>query len=253
MKKFLIVVPLFFSLSATAQTVIKVTGSEALVNMEGEAGYVVGDTIHFLDSELNSSGQGQVKKISAGGKKALIKVISGVAKEGMTLEKMSSRAEVGEKQTVPRTEGVSYAALSEKERDILQAGEISKSRYVVGGILGTWPLGFGIGHAIQGRYTDKGWIFTVGELGSISLAVAGLGDCWAGSRYETCNGGLVFAGVMAYVGFKVWEIVDLWAGPPEHNRRYREIRGRMGEGEVTFLPTLMPLADGGVLGVRMTF
>lgn len=148
---------------------------------------------------------------------------------------------------------MSYASLSEKEKDILYRGEISEGRYIAGGIIGTWPIGLGVGHAIQGRYTDKGWIFTVGELGAAMVMISGMGDCWTGSRYEACNGSNLAIGAFALVGFKIWEIVDLWAGPPEHNRRFRELKNRLGEGQVTFQPALLPMASGGMLGMRITF
>ena len=41
--------------------------------------------------------------------------------------------------------------------------EVSETNYYLGGVLGVLP-GFGIGHAVQGRWKDKGWIFTAGEL-----------------------------------------------------------------------------------------
>jgi hypothetical protein len=147
---------------------------------------------------------------------------------------------------------ITYSALSEKERDILQRGEITDTRYIVGGILGTYPLGFGIGHAIQGRYSDTGWIFTVGEMGSLAVMMAGVGDCWSSGK-SCSSGGLMFLGLLGYAGFKVWEIADLWAGPPEHNRRYRELKNRLGESSITFKPAFVPLADGGMLGLGVTF
>lgn len=54
--------------------------------------------------------------------------------------------------------------LTDKDKEILEIGEISTVSYVVGGVLGTYPVGLGIGHAIQGRWSQKGWIFTAGEL-----------------------------------------------------------------------------------------
>ena len=47
--------------------------------------------------------------------------------------------------------------------------EISKSKYVTGGVLGT-VFGFGIGHGVQGRWSnDKGWIFTSAELVTLGV------------------------------------------------------------------------------------
>ena len=54
--------------------------------------------------------------------------------------------------------------LTEKDQEILEIGEISQTRYIIGGILGTYPIGLGVGHAVQGRWSQMGWIFTAGEL-----------------------------------------------------------------------------------------
>ena len=43
---------------------------------------------------------------------------------------------------------------------------VSNARYYGGAIPGS-ILGFGIGHAIQGRYKEKGWIFTLLEGGAV--------------------------------------------------------------------------------------
>jgi len=39
--------------------------------------------------------------------------------------------------------------LDQSEKDILYNGELGTARYVVGGILGTYPIGLGIGHACR--------------------------------------------------------------------------------------------------------
>lgn len=254
MKKLFFALMFLFAVSVQAQTVSRVTGNEALVNLEGQEGLVMGDEVHFLTKDLNVSGQGKVEKVSGGGKKALIKIVSGKVTTGMMFEKVSVvQGKTIKEMSVQKADAVSYASLSEKERSILQRGEITKGRYVIGGILGTWPLGFGIGQAIQGRYSDTGWIFTAGELGSLAVMVSGMGDCLDGNRHSSCSGGTIVLGAVAFVGFKIWEIVDLWAVPPEHNRRYHELKSRLGEDQMTFQPTLVPLADGGVLGLRVTF
>lgn len=151
----------------------------------------------------------------------------------------------------------SYQSLTEDERKILVNGEISTARYVIGGVIGTYPVGFGVGHAIQGRYSDKGWIFTAGELGSLVAIYAGLGSC-VGSMINRndcseSSAGLVFAGVMGFVGFRVWEIIDLWATPPEINRKYYELKRMTGGGGVTWRPFVAPVNGQPGLGLAMTF
>jgi len=177
---------------------------------------------------------------------------SGLAKAGNKPEKLDTTTQ----ETPGNRKTISYDSLSEEDKKIVDRGEISTARYVVGGILGTYPLGFGIGHAIQGRYMDMGYIFTIGELGSIAVFLAGIGQCadtanWR-SNSASCNSTLIGLGLGALVGFKIWEIIDLWATPPELNDRYHRLKRRMGE-ELTFEPTLLPLADGGMLGLRITF
>lgn len=252
MKAFLLVLFLFvFSLQASAQTVSKVTNNEALVDV-GSATLNVGDSVDFLDNNLSSVAKGKVSKVSSGGKKALVQITSGHATAGMTLEK-STAPTSAEKSSSESPQKFNLSNLSEDDRRILERGEISTTRYVVGGVLGTYPLGFGIGHAIQERYSDRGWIFTVGELGSIVVAAAGMGDCvtnWSSSG--SCNGGLFFLGIFSFVGFRIWEIIDLWAVPPELNERYRELKHRMGDN-ITFRPVFVPQANGGFLGLQMTF
>lgn len=119
---------------------------------------------------------------------------------------------------------------SPAEQDILDRGEISDGQYVAGGITGTL-LGLGIGQAIEGRYSERGWIFTVGELGSIALVGAGAGSC-VGSVASGGNCGVGFAlitgGYLGYLGFRIWDAIDAWVVPPEQNRQYRRVRGRLG-------------------------
>lgn len=254
---------LSLSLIAQAQTVEKVSGSDATVSIQGSERLKVGDHVSFLNDSLESSGQGEVTKVSESGKKAIVKITSGAAKAGMSLEKSSTAsASAGsvnvvkdhneDVEVVPRVPGTKY--MDEEDRRIMRIGEISTAQYVIGGILGTYPLGLGIGHAIQGRYSDKGWIFTAGELGSVAVALAGAGDCVSSynSNNNSCSGGLVVLGVAGYIGFRIWEIIDVWAAPPEINRRYRELKMQMKPG-VTFSPILGPTKDGAVAGIQMTF
>ena len=149
--------------------------------------------------------------------------------------------------------------ITAEEQKLLDRGEIGETSYVVGAILGTWPIGFGVGHAIQGRYMEKGWIFTLGEAASIAVLIRGLNRCgyyaddW--DKEDSCNDGdeLVLIGALGFIGFKVWEIVDLWVTPREINERIRTLRVRQMYGAMTVEPGFIPLADGGMLGLRMSF
>src|SRR5687767_14647149 len=59
--------------------------------------------------------------------------------------------------------GVQYpVALSQDDHDLLMRGEISDGEHAAGAIASIF-IGFGSGQAIQGRWSDKGWIFTLGD------------------------------------------------------------------------------------------
>lgn len=48
---------------------------------------------------------------------------------------------------------------------------VNTSRYLAGGLLGTF-VGFGIGHAIQGRWDDDyGWVFTATQIGGYATGI----------------------------------------------------------------------------------
>ncbi|MFQ5788519.1 MAG: hypothetical protein ACE5H1_11135, partial [Thermodesulfobacteriota bacterium] len=127
-------------------------------------------------------------------------------------------------------------SLSENDRRIMEIGEIGHSSYVWGGVVGTWP-GLGIGHAIQGRYFSRGWIFTVGEIASAVLAVQGRDysddSCEPGNPdncSESSISDLYMLGAVGVTAFRIWEIIDVWAAPPEHNRKYHQIKKRLNQG-----------------------
>ena len=127
--------------------------------------------------------------------------------------------------------------VSEEDREILDKGEMPMGRYIAGGVVGT-AVGFGIGHAIEGRYAFPGWIFTAGETISwITLAV-GLSKCTTTTTYSStygysdtrdCGGGAkaaIIIGATALVGLRIWEILDVWLVPMAQNERYHAAEKR---------------------------
>lgn len=141
--------------------------------------------------------------------------------------------------------------LTEKDREVLSIGHINDTKYIVGGILGTYPLGFGLGHVVQGRWSEHGWIFTAGEAGTLAAAIVGAAGCIRDSDFEsdecsTLNSALVIGGIIGFIGFRIWEIVDVWAVPPSQNRKYKElkdyIKGKDSKDVKTSLD-LVPLID----------
>lgn len=77
--------------------------------------------------------------------------------------------------------------------------QISKPVYIASGILTTTTIGAGLGHAIQGRWKQKGWIFTAACFGLPLATMLAVGHPM---------GGLIGFGL--YIPFHIWEIVDIW-------------------------------------------
>jgi hypothetical protein len=140
----------------------------------------------------------------------------------------------------------SMTQLTDNDRRILENGEIRSFRRVAGNILAVYP-GFGIGHAVHGRYLHRGWIFTLGEVGSAAVIATSLSGCE--SATDGCFAALI--GFSGFIGFKVWEFVDSIVGPIRDNRQYRNLQShfRMSvEPGITVLP--LPLVRSNDYGQR---
>lgn len=252
--------------AAQAQTVEKVNGDQVTVTLQGSESLSTGDKVSFINDSLNTTGQGEVTRVSEGGRRATIKITAGDARPGMTLEK-ATHAVIPTQKPMDRNEEVEIIPrnqpnspnsryFTDDDRRVLSIGEIGNTAYIAGGLLSSYP-GFGIGHAVQGRFTEKGWIFTAGELGSLAMIVAGAGDCWkdsstSSSSNNTCSGGgAIVLGFLGYVGFHIWEIVDAWVAPPQINNHYRSLRAQMYQSSLQ--PVFAPTKDGAVAGFRVTF
>ena len=118
--------------------------------------------------------------------------------------------------------------LTEAEYQTMAIGELSRTRYAIGGVLGIYP-GFGIGHTVQGRWRESGWKFTAGEVGSILVLFAGLSKCVGDSFYGRgkCDSQLIDIGAVGYIGFKIWEIVDVWRGGIVHRRKFQDLQNKV--------------------------
>jgi hypothetical protein len=126
--------------------------------------------------------------------------------------------------------------LTAEEAEILNRGPINDGAHIGGGLIALF-FGLGVGQAVQGRWSDTGWIFTVGEIGSGALMIWGITqvfqNCWDNEYETSCDNGsnsggtaIVF-GALALTGFRIWEVVDAFAGPASHNRRYKDIQMRV--------------------------
>jgi hypothetical protein len=148
--------------------------------------------------------------------------------------------------------GHAQSNLSPEDWEALEAGEIDDTQHIVGGLVGTF-FGLGLGHAVQGRMEDKGWMFLGGEVAGVAAIIIGVGMCVdegvsdLGFEDEhDCPTWLIAGGVIALGVFRLWELVDVWAGPVWHNQRVREARAR------AFRPFVAPTLrlDGSVGGMQ---
>ena len=96
---------------------------------------------------------------------------------------------------------------------------LSQARYLGGGIAAA-IVGFGVGHAVQGRYKDKGWIFTAAEvvaLGGYFTSVVLLAkDVVETKTINAGKGGLAVAFLVAFGAVKIWETIDAFILPSDY-------------------------------------
>lgn len=145
--------------------------------------------------------------------------------------------------------------LTADEQELLAEGEISTGQVVGGFALSAW-MGLGLGQAVQGRWSDTGWIFTVGEPATITVAMVTLLGC----SVEGCTRGqeaIGIASIFGYVGLRVWSLVDVVTGPSEHNRRLRNLKMRLGDmpAYARVRPYLLPaqVGSGATAGLTLQF
>ena len=120
-----------------------------------------------------------------------------------------------------------YSLLTPEERQLVAHGEIDQGQILAGGLVGTF-FGFGLGHAVQGRFSDRGWIFLLGEGASMASVMTFAFTCADGIESNCDNNtGFLVAGLVGIVVFRVWELVDVWGGPAAYNRRVREARVKL--------------------------
>lgn len=145
----------------------------------------------------------------------------------------------------------------------MEHGYISDGQ-VIGGGLAALFLGFGIGQGIQGRWHERGWVFTlmdsVSLAGMLGGAIALANDCTWG---DTCteNGGataVLVISAISFTVFRVWEIGDAFIAPSSHNERVRDLRRTYGYRD--YAKTIVPYlarpqsTDGGMTaGISMRF
>ncbi|HSR97298.1 MAG TPA: hypothetical protein VLM79_09625 [Kofleriaceae bacterium] len=169
--------------------------------------------------------------------------------------------------TVPPPYQYVPVQLTIDEQDLLNQGEITDGRHV-GGILVSLFFGLGVGQAVQGRYGDTGWIFTVGEAASMVALIAGvvktIDDCFDLDERDchdnSTGSALLIGGFVGLAAFRIWEVVDAITGPPRHNARVRQLRMRLGMPPTSFARRLRPYIapplsrdGGGTAGLTLRF
>ena len=147
--------------------------------------------------------------------------------------------------------------LTPAEAALLSDGEISDGQHIGGGLLAIFP-GFGLGQAVQGRWLEKGWMFTLGETVFGVAFTIGLTNVIVGCTFhrDECDEAptLMTVGLIGVAAFRVWGAIDAFTAPPEHNRRVRALKARLGM-PVYVGPYVAPPAhgDGAVGGVMIRF
>ena len=89
-------------------------------------------------------------------------------------------------------------------------------------------FGFGTGHAIEGRWREKGWIFTLGETAGFATWMSAYMLDMSCTRHCGAVGPLAAAGLLSVVGLRLWESVDAITGARAKNRRVLKQRAQLG-------------------------
>ncbi len=123
--------------------------------------------------------------------------------------------------------------LSDDERELLARGEIPAAEHIGGGIAGGL-VGFGLGQALQGRWTERGWLFTLGDTAAVvatswgGIRIASHCDAGEASGCDDFGVALAIGGALTLGALRIWETLDAAIVPVVHNRRVRELRTRDG-------------------------
>ncbi len=99
---------------------------------------------------------------------------------------------------------------------------IHNSTYFGSGIV-SMVFGFGTGHAIQGRWNDTGWIFTVSNVllfgGMFTLLMSSLTSSFHVKLFSpnlAYKAMALYTLASVYFAFRLWEIIDVWSLPSHY-------------------------------------
>jgi hypothetical protein len=120
---------------------------------------------------------------------------------------------------------------------------IPLKNHIGGAVVGT-SVGFGLGHAIQGRFRERGWIYLAVEAAAVVLLTAVAIDCIndfddVDASPGLCTDPVLGTGLIVLGTARTLETVDVWLGPVVHNARLktgprlhtRPVLGRRGTVE----------------------
>ncbi len=143
------------------------------------------------------------------------------------------------------------------EQDLLAQGEYGNGRIVGGGITAILA-GYGIGQAVQGRWLESGWKFTLFDVAGTALYIGGIASAFQANCDAGCNQSALWmflGGAAILSASRVWQSVDAFVEPHRHNNRLRALRQRLGMPQpVTVVPYIAPSThDGATAGLVLTF
>lgn len=154
---------------------------------------VIGDILLIKDYQDNTRGKARVLKIK--NNKALLKFKGEVKLGWEIISREDSRSIASTSNNIGPIYESNLPNYSSKNYKTISTGQ-----YIAGGAMGIL-LGIGIGHAVQGRYSERGWIFTVSQIGS-GIAL--------GYYLAAENEPFVIISAISLIGFRIWELIDVW-------------------------------------------
>ena len=139
---------------------------------------------------------------------------------------------------------------------------LSQGQYIGGGVVGT-VVGFGLGHAIQGRYFRTGWIHTTLQAGSLMGATTYIlyhvstalqdknkrpihNNAKSITKEDDSYFLPLYTLYMIFLGSRIWEIVDVWILPSD----IKAVRNRL---QILPLLTAHNTQTQGALGLQILY
>ena len=155
-------------------------------------------------------------------------------------------------------------ALTPEEQRLLARGPISDGRIMLGTLFAlSW--GFGLGQAIEGRWHETGWIFTLADAVGAAILMGSMADCVSrgeGFSGPPCNDALDttldITGAAVLLVSRVAGVHDAVAGADDDNARLGELRARLAKPVSQLAPYVAPVrgprtSGGAIVGLTLRF